>query len=106
MPDRSRSPYDQPTRDMRDGPIPVPREPVNDARFMLRQTQEVPGSTYGDTLYKVDERHDELRKQIALKEKLLADMQSERESTRRLRYSKDPNQVSLGTLGSLNRDRS
>lgn len=33
-------------------------------------------------------------------------MQSERESTRRLRYNKDPHQSSLGTLGTLNRDRS
>ena len=32
-------------------------------------------------------------------------MQSERESTRRLRYNKDPNQASIGTLGSLSRDR-
>lgn len=62
MADRSRSPYDQPARDVRDPPYPAPREPASDARFMLRQTQEVPGSTYGDTLYKVDERHDELRK--------------------------------------------
>lgn len=34
---------------------------------------------------RIDERHEELKKQIAMKEKLLAEMQSERESTRRLR---------------------
>lgn len=33
-------------------------------------------------------------------------MQSERESTRRLRYNKDPHQSSVGTLGTINRDRS
>ena len=34
---------------------------------------------------RIDERHEELKRQIAMKEKLLAEMQSERESTRRLR---------------------
>lgn len=60
--DRSRSPYDQPTRDYRDPYMGGARDPVSDARFIPRQTQEIPGSTYGDSLHKVDERHDELRK--------------------------------------------
>ena len=88
---RSKSPYDNHTRDFRDNLMQDARDTAGDARHLLRQTQEIPGAAYGgDSLYKVDERHDELRRQIALKEKLLADMQSERESTRRLRY-KDPN---------------
>lgn len=33
-------------------------------------------------------------------------MQSERESTRRLRYNRDPNPPSMGTMGSINRDLS
>lgn len=106
--DRNRSPYDNATR--------APRDPrgfeatgatAADSRYRLRQTQEMPGSSLQDSLYKVDERHDELRRQIALKEKLLADMQSERESTRAHRFNMDPNQRTIGTMGSLNnRDRS
>ena len=80
------------------------RDTLGDSRYMMRQTQEVPGSSLQDSLHHVDDRHEELRRQIAMKEKLLADMQSERESTRRLRYNRD--QGSIGTLGSLNRDRS
>ena len=36
----------------------------------------------------MEERHEQMKKQIAIKEKLLAEMHSERESARRLRYSK------------------
>lgn len=36
----------------------------------------------------MEERHEHLKRQIAIKERLLAEMHSERESARRLRYSK------------------
>lgn len=36
----------------------------------------------------MEERHEQLKRQIAIKERLLAEMHSERESARRLRYSK------------------
>jgi len=58
--------------------------------------REVPSGQ--DVLTKVDQRHNELRRQIAAKEKLLSDMQSERESTRRLRYNKLPHESSVHSL--------
>jgi hypothetical protein len=36
----------------------------------------------------MEERHEQLKRQIAIKERLLAEMHSEWESARRLRYSK------------------
>ena len=51
-----------------------------------------------------DDRHEELKKQIALKEKLLHDMTADRESSRRLRYA-NVNKASGSIQNTINRDR-
>lgn len=51
-----------------------------------------------------DDRHEELKRQIAIKEKLLHDMTADRESTRRLRYA-NIKQGSGSIHNTINRER-
>ena len=53
---------------------------------------------------RIDDRHEELKRQIALKEKLLHDMTADRESTRRLRYV-NINKGSGSINNTINRDQ-
>lgn len=69
-----------------------------------RPTTAAYGGLERDPSGRFDDRHEELKKQIALKEKLLHDMTADRESSRRLRYA-NVNKGSGSIQNTINRDR-